>query len=180
VAGTSDPKTDDAPEQAAVASIAPPASTRLALAPVAANSAAVVAFDSLTVTRVGCASGCDEFQLFITSFGDVRLEQHLRSGGTHTITGAATDPALKKLSASVSRVLFDTRAVPITGRSVCTVFDQAHVVAFRLMVARGASRALHANSCNAPPTELLALGAEIDSVVGVEALRKKLANENDR
>lgn len=140
----------------------------------------LVGFDSLTLTRTNCVGQCDEYLLFISSTGEVRLEQHPRAGDTHAVGAVAGGPQLLKLTASVSKTLFEPKAVPLTGRSVCTVFDKKHVPVLRLMVARGTSRALHANSCRVSGGALLELGAQIDSLVGSGALMQQLERDAKR
>ena len=141
---------------------------------------AIAAFDSLVLTRKTCASSCDEFILNVMSNGSVRYNVHLRNGQDRFADATTADAALRKMSALITSVLFETSAVPSSGRSVCTVFDASHVPAVQLMVAHGSSSALHANSCSASPKVLLTLAAQIDSLVGSERLQQSAQREGPK
>jgi hypothetical protein len=133
-----------------------------------------VAFDSLVLTRRVCTVQCDDFELHVSNTGVLRYMQRVRYGQPRMVEASSADAALRRMSALVSSLLFETSAVPVSGRSVCVVFDSKHAPALQLMVARGASRSLHANSCAAAPKDLIELGEQIDSLAGREKLEQAL------
>jgi hypothetical protein len=145
-----------------------------------AAGTSLAAFDSLVLTRRACASACDEFTLYMTSAGSAHYVVRSRNGQERSADANTTDASLRRLSALITRVLFETGAVPSSGRSLCTVFDASHVAALQLMVAHGSSNALHANSCLASSKVLLTLGAQIDSLAGADRLQRSALGAEQR
>ncbi|GEM_PF-2528095 len=130
-------------------------------------------FDSVTLTRTNCATSCETVVLHVSSLGAVRYS--VSSGSTRPpavmsqLSSANRDRISELLAASFAE------ADALSGQLRCTISRATGSPLLEVLITTNAvNRTRGEARCSTSDAELLQLGRAIESIVGVDALRRRV------